>query len=197
MSESPVAFDVERPPAFDRAHVVLRIGVLIVFGWIGHPLGLLWLGLPAVAAFLVSRKGGERYVGEDGPTVAAALNWVLDLVAYVALLTDRLPGGEKHPVRFEVEPTASPTVRSALLRILYAIPSVIVLSILTFVGAVVWAIAMVLVLVDGRYPPGMWRFLFGIVQWEARLVAYLASLVDEYPPFRLDTRLTESPVHTL
>jgi hypothetical protein len=34
----------------------------------------------------------------------------------------------------------------------------------------------------------MWRFLFGVVQWEARLLAYLASLVDEYPPFALETR---------
>lgn len=179
-----VEFDVERPPAFDRAHVFLRVVLLIVIGWISHPVGLLWLGLPAFAAILVSQKGGQRYVDESGTTVTRVLAWIVQLVAYLALLTDRLPGSGS-AVRFEVERSGSPTVRSALMRVLYAIPSLIVLSILTFLGAVVWTIAIVLVLVDGRYPEGMWRFLFGIVQWEARLLAYLASLVDAYPPFSL------------
>jgi len=76
---------------------------------------------------------------------------------------------------------------SARLRILYAIPSLIVLAILLFFGAVAWVIAVVCVLVSQRYPEGLWRFLLGIVRWEARLFAYLASLVDRYPPFTLAT----------
>jgi Domain of unknown function (DUF4389) len=183
----PVTFEVERPPVFQRAHVFLRAGLLVVIGWIGHPIGLLWLGLPLVAAILVSQKGGKRYLDEDGSTVTRVLNWILDLVAYLALLTDQLPGQGEHPVRFRVERSGSPTVGSALLRILYAIPSLIVLTILTFVGAIVWVIAVVLVLVDENYPDSLWRFLLGIVRWEACLLAYLASLVDRYPPFALET----------
>ena len=76
---------------------------------------------------------------------------------------------------------------SALLRILYAIPSLIVLAILTFVGAIVWVTAVVLVLVNEKYPDSLWRFLLGLVRWEACLLAYLASLVDSYPPFALET----------
>ncbi len=184
---APVAFDLERPPVFQRAHVFLRLALLVVIGWIGHPLGLLWLGLPVVAAILVSQKGGQGYLDEYGPTVTRALNWILDLVAYLALLTDQLPGRSEHPVRFQVERSGSPTVGSALLRILFAIPSLIVLAILTFVGALVWVIAAVLVLVDENYPESMWRFLLGLVRWEACLLAYLASLVDRYPPFTLET----------
>jgi hypothetical protein len=183
----PVTFDVERPPVFQRAHVFLRVALLVVIGWIGHPIGLLWLGLPVVAAILVSQKSGERYLDEHGPTVTRVLNWILDLVAYLALLTDQLPGRGEHPVRFQVDRSGSPTVGSALLRILYAIPSLIVLAILTFVGAIVWVIAVVLVLVDEKYPDSFWRFLLGIVRWEACLLAYLASLVDRYPPFTLET----------
>jgi Domain of unknown function (DUF4389) len=78
-------------------------------------------------------------------------------------------------------------VGSALLRVLYAIPSLIVLAILVFFGAIVWVIAVVFVLVKGRYPDGLWRFLHGIVRWEACLFAYLASLVESYPPFTLET----------
>jgi hypothetical protein len=183
----PVAFELERPPVFQRAHVFLRVALLVVIGWIGHPFGLLWLGLPVVAAILVSQKGGQRYLDADGPTVTRVLNWILDLVAYLALLTDELPGRGEHPVRFQVQRSGSPTVGSTLLRILYAIPSLIVLAILTFVGAIVWVIAVVVVLIDEKYPESMWRFLFGLVRWEACLLAYLASLVDRYPPFTLET----------
>ena len=184
----PVTFDVERPPTLQRAHVFLRVALLVVVGWIGHPIGLLWLGIPVVAAILVSQKGGQRYLDEDGPTATRVLNWILDVVAYLALLTDRLPGGGGHAVRFEVERSGSPTTGSALLRILYAIPSLIVLAILIFVGAIVWVIAAVFVLVSQSYPDGLWRFLRGIVRWQACLFAYLASLVDRYPPFALETR---------
>jgi hypothetical protein len=183
----PVTFDVEPPPVFQRAHVFLRVGLLVVIGWIGHPFGLLWLGVPVVAAIMVSQKGGQRYLDESGPIITRALNWILDLIAYLALLTDQLPGRGEHPVRFQIDRSGSPTVGSALLRILYAIPSLIVLAILTFVGAIVWLIAVVLVLVNEKYPDGLWRFLIGLVRWEANLLTYLASLVDRYPPFTLET----------
>jgi Domain of unknown function (DUF4389) len=183
----PVSFEVERPPVFQRAHLFLRVALLVVVGWIGHPFGLLWLGLPVVAAILVSQKGGQRYLDESGPTVTRVLNWILDLVAYLALLTDELPGRAQHPVHFKVERAGSPTVASALVRIVYAIPSLIVLAILAFVGAIVWLIAVALVLVNESYPESLWRFLLGLVRWEAWLLAYLASLVDRYPPFTLET----------
>jgi hypothetical protein len=98
----PVTFDVERPPVFQRAHVFLRAALLIVIGWIGHPIGFLWLGVPAVAAILVSQKGGRRYPDEDGPTVTRVLGWLLAVVAYLALLTDRLPGQDEHRIDFKV-----------------------------------------------------------------------------------------------
>ena len=183
----PVSLDLDRPVTFDRAHVVLRVALLIIIGWIAHPIGLLWLGLPVVAAILISQSSGQRYLDDQGPTATRVLAWIVAAVAYLALLTDRLPGRGEEPVRFQVERSGSPTVGSALLRILSAIPSIIVLALLVFVAAIVWVIAAVLVLVDGRYPDSLWRFLLGIVRWEACLLAYLASLVDRYPSFTLET----------
>jgi len=120
-----VTSDVERPPSFQRAHVFLRVGVLVVIGWLGHPWGLLWLGPPVVAALLIAQKGGQRYLDENGPSVMRVMNWILDLVAYLAVLTDELPGQGTHPVRLQVERSGSPTVGSALLRLVWAIPSLI------------------------------------------------------------------------
>ena len=181
-----VSFDIERPPAFQRAHVLLRVALLIVIGWIGHPFGLLWLGAPVVAAILVAQKGGQRYLEEDGPWLTRVLAWVVALLAYLALVTDALPSRGEQAVQFEVERSGSPTVGSALLRILYAIPSLIVLALLCFLGVVVWLLAVVLVLASERYPESAWRFLCGIVRWEANVLAYLATLTDRYPPFALE-----------
>jgi Domain of unknown function (DUF4389) len=185
----PVTFDVERPPpVFRRVHIALRLVLLLGISWIGHPFGLLWLGLPVFAAILISQKGGDRYLAETGPKVTRVLRFLVGAIAYLALLTDRLPGGgEREPVRFDVEPSGSPTVGSALLRIVYAIPSLIVLALLGIAGAVVWVVSLVLILVNERYPESFWRFLRALVCWEARLLAYLASLVDRYPPYSLDT----------
>ena len=183
----PVSFDLEHPPTFRRAQVFLRMVLLIVIGWVAHPIGLLWLGPPVVAAILVSRTGGQRYLDEHGTTAIRVLAWILAVVAYLALLTDHLPRPGEEPFRFQVERSGLPTVGSALLRILYAIPSVIVLAVLFYVGVIVWVLAAVLVLIDGNYPDSLWRFLLGIVRWEAYLLAYLVSLVDRYPPFTLET----------
>jgi hypothetical protein len=183
-----VAFDVERPPSFAREHLILRIGVLIVVGWMVHPLGVLWLGLPVIAAILIAQRGGRAYVDDDGPKIVEAIGWIIGLTAYVALLTDELPRTREPAVRFHVDPAGSPTVASALLRIVYAIPSILALSILTIVASVAWVIAALYIFANGRYPTGLWEFLRGVVGWEGRLLAYLASLVDGYPPFSLAGR---------
>ncbi len=115
----PVSFDLDRPPEFRRVPVVLRLALLIVISWIGHPFGLLWLGLPVVAAIFISQTGGQRYLDEDGAKLTRVLRWIVAVLAYLALLTDRLPGGGESTVRCQVERSGSPTVGSALLRILH------------------------------------------------------------------------------
>ena len=58
---------------------------------------------------------------------------------------------------------------------------------MTFIGAIAWLIAVVLVIVNENYPESVGLFLLALVRWEACLLAYLASLVDDYPPFTLET----------
>ena len=185
---NPVTLNAQLPPVFRREQVFLRLALLVLIGWVAHPFGLLWLGVPVVAAILISPKNGRRYIDEDAPAVVRGLTWILAVVAYLALVTDQLPGRGDHVVQFSVESTGAPTVGSTLIRILLAIPSAIVLAILLVPGAIVWICAAVLILIDEKYPESLWRFLLGIVRWEASLLAYLASLTDHYPPFTLETR---------
>jgi Domain of unknown function (DUF4389) len=55
------------------------------------------------------------------------------------------------------------------------------------VGWVVALIAAISILLSERYPEPLWNFHAGVVRWEARLLAHLASLVEPYPPFAFDT----------
>jgi fatty acid desaturase len=152
---------------------------------------ILYLGFPVLAAVLISQKDGARYLTEDGPRVTGWLRAVVAVITYLGILTDRLPGSSEPAVRFEVEPSGTPTPGSALLRILTAIPSAFILALLMFVSSIIWIIAAIWILIAETYPEPLYSFQRGIVRWTARLLAYLASLVDSYPPFSLDMGASE------
>ena len=185
---SAALLDVTYPQGFARVQVVLRVLIVVLAVMIGIPFGwILYLGFPVLAAVLVSQKDGGRYLADDGPRVTGWLAWVVAVIAYMWQLTDRLPVSGEETVRLEVERSGTPTPGSALLRIVTAIPSAFVLVLLMFVSAIVWVVAAIWILVAETYPESLFGFQRGVVRWLARLLAYLASLVDAYPPFHLDT----------
>jgi hypothetical protein len=200
MNDYPVVFSVARPERFDRLQLILRLVILAALSIVGTTLGaiagLLYLVLPVVAAVVISRKGGRGYLQEDAPRVASVLRFVLGVYGYFALLTDKLPtGGLNDPVQFAVSPSGSPTLGSALLRFLTSIPAALVLALFGIVAWVVWIVAAIMILINGRYPLGFFDFQCSVLRWQARLFAYHASLIDAYPRFALDTG-TSTPTPT-
>ncbi len=190
MAAYPVTFDTVRPEKFERPQVFLRIIVYFVFSFISSAL---YLALPVLAAIWTSQKGADKYLEEDGPKLKGWLRWAVAVEAYVFMLTDTFPSSEDTSVSFEVQASGKPTVGSALLRLIMSIPSAIVLSVLTWVSAVIWIIAAIQVLMQETYSAGLYDFQRGVVRWQARLYAYHASLVDEYPPFAFDTGAETAP----
>lgn len=188
MTRYPVTVDLERPETMSRQQVLLRILILIVASFVigsGGWLAFVSLGFPLVAAILISQKGGERYLAEDGSRVTAWIAFFVSVLAYLALVTDELPGSGRRPVQLAIVRSGSPSVGSALIRILKAIPSALVLALLGIVSSVVGVIAVISILLHERYPARLWEFQLGVIRWEARLLGYLASLVEPYPPFSL------------
>jgi hypothetical protein len=192
MTAHPVEVEVISPPRFERLQLLLRVALAIVLGWIGITAGwlvcVLFGALPLIAAIVISSGGGERYLGEVAPRLWRVLAWLLQLSAYMLLLVDRFPTGPADDwVRLQIRFTGKPTVGSALLRFITSIPSGLVLMLLWFVSWVLWVASAVLVLFGSPLPESILGFQRGVLRWNARLVAYHASLVEEYPPFTLDT----------
>jgi hypothetical protein len=191
MASYAATFDIAQPQKFDRVQIAIRILIVVVLSILGGLVswlyGAVYLAVPVVAAILISQRGAERYLAEAGENMAKWLRLLLAFYAYMGLLTDRLPNEEpKETLHFEVATNGSPTAGSTLLRIILAIPSAFVLMLLGIVAAVLMLIAAVMILIQETYPEGIYKYLRGVLRWEARLFAYMASLVDEYPPFALD-----------
>jgi Domain of unknown function (DUF4389) len=190
MSSYPVSFAVARPVRFERFHVVVRLVVvtlLSLFGLSsGWPFLLLMLALPAYAAVQSSAKGGQRYLAEDGPRVAAVIRWLLAAYAWLGLLTDELPDDRyAEHIAFDVAPRGSPSPGAALWRLITCIPGLVFLFVVGIAGGIVWVVSMVLVALTGMYPEPLYELQAGILRFTGRLLAWQASLVDEYPPFAL------------
>ena len=111
--------------------------------------------------------------------------------AYLALLTDRYPSTvEEQGVHLDIDyPDAERDLNRwlPLIKWLLVLPHVIVLVILgvfAFLGTIV---AWFSILITGRYPRGLFRFVVGVWRWALRVEAYAILLVtDKYPPFSME-----------
>lgn len=113
------------------------------------------------------------------------------ITAYLALLTDVYPStDEEQAVHVEIDYPNVPNDLNRwlpLVKWLLAIPHYIVVFVLAIAALVVVVIAWFAILFTGRYPPGMFNFVVGVIRWSLRVEGYAILLVtDRYPPFSLD-----------
>jgi hypothetical protein len=87
-----------------------------------------------------------------------------------------------------VERSGKPTTASALWRLLLGLPSAIAMWLLGIIGWFVWLWAAFSILVRERVGDGAFAYLSGLQRWVVRLLAYQASLVEDYPPFSFEER---------
>jgi hypothetical protein len=175
----PVTFDIQPQATYDKAQVFLRIVLMFVIGWLlNWIIGAAYWVLPIVAAVMISQKGAEAYLASaaSGPTLW--LKYIMGIYSYFALATDKLPFDNPEEVDLHVQTNGTPSVGSALLRIILGIPHAIVLGLLGIVFFFVWLFAAISVLISENYPDWAADFIRGYLAWNARLLAYMASLVD-------------------
>jgi hypothetical protein len=200
----PVQFSVDYP---DRPlnrltsafRIFVAIPILIVLGTVSNS-SLAWSHSSATAA---SGVGGTLFFG---PLLMILFrqkyprwwfDWNVELqrftnrvAVYVLLMDDHYPStDEQQSVHLDyVYPDVSRDLNRWLpiVKILLAIPHLIVLGFLSLATLVVVIVAWFAILFTGRYPRGLFGFVEGVMRWGQRVIAYAFLLTtDKYPPFSL------------
>lgn len=190
MNEYPVTLNVQRPERFERGHALLRgvllilFSMLVAFGWL---VATIYVAFPLVALYLIGRRPAD-FQSEVAPRLQRWVHVIIAAQSYFNLLTDRFSlDRPEEGVRLHIRVTdATPTAGNAIMRLITSIPSTIALFFLGIAAIITGIIAGAFVFATETYPEPLYRFHQAVITWTARLLAYHASLTDEYPPFTLD-----------
>jgi hypothetical protein len=116
------------------------------------------------------------------------LRWRVRALAYLMLLEDQYPPFGDAPYLASIEIQDPVGIRDRLsvgLRLLLAIPHLIVLLFVLLAWTFTTIGAWFIIVFTGAYPQGLYEFGVGALRWRLRVESYILLLVDEYPPFSL------------
>ena len=88
-----------------------------------------------------------------------------------------------YPVNLDVDGPQPQNRLSVLLRIIFAIPSLIALIVFGIVAEIITIIAWFVIVITGKYPSGMATFVEGYAHLNARVTGYMWLLTDKSPGF--------------
>jgi len=183
----PVQLALDPPVPSRRVHVVARAIFLVALGALGASslYWLLYLLLPAVVALLITEKGSDRALAEDGPMAIKLLRWLASANAYLWLLTDVLPTSEptSGAVKLSIQTEGTPTPTTALLRLVYSLPGLVLVAVLNVLVVPFWLVGATWILTAQRIPDVVRDFLTFTLRYQFRFAAYHLSLVNRYPAF--------------
>ena len=162
------------------------------------------LGFLSIGVFFATWFGyfGIAFNGALSPGIARFvhnyLGWTLRITAWVASWRDEYPAFALEQPDYQAhvvitEPNLLRKKGLAVAGIIFflkaalLIPHIIILELLGIAAAVAGWVAYWIIAFTGVYPDGIFKFAVGAMRWTTRTNAWLYSLTDEYPPFRLES----------
>jgi hypothetical protein len=88
-----------------------------------------------------------------------------------------------YPVTFEADYAEQRSRLTTFFRLILMIPVAIVLYVFGIVASIAIIIAWFAIVITGRYPEGLYKFVADFNRFLARVTAYGVLLTDTYPPF--------------
>ena len=167
--------------------IAFRKGRASTVGGEGGLLGAVVLFLAIISWFTIVI--GSTHIAGIRQFTTFYLRWRLRGLAYLMLLEDAYPpfGDAAYPASITIVDPSGPRDRlSVALRLLFAIPHLIVLFFVVAGWCLTTIAAWFIILVTGAYPRGLYEFGVGALRWLLRVQTYMLLLVDEYPPFSLE-----------
>jgi hypothetical protein len=88
-----------------------------------------------------------------------------------------------YPVTFEADYVEKRSRLTTFFRLIMVIPVAIVLYVFGIVAWFAMLFAWFAIVITGRYPEGLYKFVADFTRFLARVTAYAVLLTDAYPPF--------------
>ena len=210
---SPVRLTGELDPNLSRWRWLVKMFLAIPHYLVLAFLWLAFLVTTVVAGFAIVFTGRYPRTLFDFNVGVLRWNWRVGFYVYAALGTDRYPpftlARTDYPADFDVAYPEHLSRGLVLVKWLLAIPHLVVVGLIAApilpwwwtdtdwtagfqpIGGysmlnLVVVLAGFFLLVTGKYPRSLFDLLMGINRWFYRVLAYVALMHDDYPPFRLD-----------
>jgi hypothetical protein len=186
----PVTFEADYTERRSRLTSFFRILLAIpLYIWMYFYGIVAWIAI-VIAWFAIVITG--RFPKGLYDFIAGWTRFITRVTGYVSLLTDTYPpfdGADDpaYPIRMQFAALDRYSRLKTLLRIVLAIPIVIlryVMGLLLQIGAFA---AWVVILITGKLPRGLFDLMVLANSYTARSDAYLYLLTETYPPFQDET----------
>jgi len=168
-----VAFDIEYTSPRSRLSNGLRIFYaiphLIIVGVLGYASGAASLIQWFIILFTGKRNKSLWTFSRN------VLDWQNRATTYL--------GMRKEPVHFSIDYEESADRLTNALRLIWAIPAMLISYFLAIAAAVITVICWFAILFTGTQPRGMFDFLLKVYRYSTRFNAYIGLLTDTYPKF--------------
>ncbi len=184
----PVVFNVEYPEDPGRFSILIRWLLAIPQSIVASILTRLAQVLTFFAFFVILFT--KRFPEGMFRLIVGAYRWQYNVTVYALFQPHPYPpfsmdAGAYPHFQYDVIRREEYNRWLPLVKWLLAIPHYIVLAFLAFVGVFVGFIAVILVVLTGRFPRWAFDYLVGLGRWSARVTAYVMLQVDAYPPFSM------------
>jgi hypothetical protein len=186
MSDYPASLEIEYDDSSRNRLTVFFRGITVI------PILLIVIGLQAISPFpiilmVLFRQKYPRWWFDFNLEV---IKFSTRIGAYMLLLTDKYPStDEEQSIHLTLDYPAQGELNRwlPLIKWILAIPHYIVLSVLLTVEIVLVLVGWVVILITGKLPEGIHKFMVGVSRWSLRVQAYAFLLTtDKYPPFSLN-----------
>ena len=181
----PVDVVIRRPAKSSRLLLLLRIFLIIPQLLFGLVIVLVASILALINYIVVLITGRAAFVS----FLSGAVRYGTRLNAYAYFLVDEYPPfsiGEEpdYPVQVLIARPGK-IHRWRIFSYILAFPHFLILYGLYVLTAFTTLVAFFIVLIFGRYPPGLFGLAAMYMRYQARVSAYLYLVVSRYPPFAL------------
>ncbi len=137
--------------------------------------------IPPVAGLHLAARRADEYLRDDGPRVAAALEWLVWVRAFGMLLVERPPLDADPPVRLSVDLSGRPTAATAMLRLAAGLPHALALFVAGAALIPAWLLGCGWLALRGTLPRPVRAAQVALLRAEAAFLARHASLSARTP----------------